>query len=193
MATETSCSCGHRPTPASRSRATRQPTPRLGLTRRAAAESMAASAPESGAQLQPEGSWGDRLTTFRDLTQHYRQSRRKYPPPHNKLNRTEAVIWRLLQTPTYPSPATLRHYYPSLYPTDACKTCGNRATLRHILWELAAAAAAAAADAVAAADRLCRRRRRWEAALTSVELADQLWAIRQAEDAARIQGLRAVT
>ncbi|CAN7945900.1 unnamed protein product [Ixodes hexagonus] len=99
-----------------------------GLTRRAATESMAASAPESGAmataeedvtseeqQLQPEGSWGDRLTTFRDLTQHYRLSRRKYPPPHNKLNRTEAVIWRLLQTHTYPSPATLRQCYPIAY------------------------------------------------------------------------------
>ncbi|CAN7987156.1 unnamed protein product [Ixodes hexagonus] len=60
-----------------------------GLTRRAAAESMAAPAPESGAvatagedvtseeqqQLQPEGWWGGRLTTFRDLTQHYRLSR----------------------------------------------------------------------------------------------------------------------
>ncbi|CAN7998246.1 unnamed protein product [Ixodes hexagonus] len=186
-----------------------------GLTRRAATESMAASAPESGAmatagedvtseeqQLQPEGSWGDRLTTFRDLTQHYRLSRRKYPPPHNKLNRTEAVIWRLLQTHNYPSRATLRHCYPSLYPTDACKTCGNRATLRHALGISVASAAAAAApgpgaaaaaDAVAAAGRLRRRRRLWAAALTSDELADQLWAIRQAEDAARVQGLRAVT
>ncbi|KAH7965498.1 hypothetical protein HPB49_008484 [Dermacentor silvarum] len=31
--------------------------------------------------------WGDRLTTFRDLTQHYRLERRKFPPPHVKLNK----------------------------------------------------------------------------------------------------------
>ncbi|KAG0443212.1 hypothetical protein HPB47_015177 [Ixodes persulcatus] len=53
--------------------------------------------------------------------------------------------------------------------------------------------AAAAAAAVAAADRLRRRRRRWEEALTSDDLADQLWAVQQAEAATRVQGLRAVT
>ncbi|KAG0434198.1 hypothetical protein HPB47_019278 [Ixodes persulcatus] len=191
-----------------------------------AADLVAASAPESGTvatagedvttdeqQQQPEWSWGDRLTTFRDITQHYRLNRRKYPPPHDKLNKTEAVTWRLLQTHTYPSPATLRRCYPSLYPTDACKTCGNRATLRHMLWECAgkqtitatahvaedvsqgenSSSTAAAAAAVAAADRLRRRRRRWEGALTSDDLADQLWAVQQAEAAARVQGLRAVT
>ncbi|KAM7295667.1 hypothetical protein ISCGN_025164 [Ixodes scapularis] len=205
-----------------------------GLTRRAAADTVAASVPESGAvatagedvttdeqEQQPEWSWGDRLTTFRDITQHHRLNRRKYPPPHDKLNKAEAVIWRLLQTHTYPSPATLRHCYPSLYLTDACKTCGNRATLRHMLWECAgtksitatahvaadvsqggnsssivaapAPGPGAAAAAVAAAGPLRRRRRRWEEALASDDLADQLWAVRQAEDAARVQGLRAVT
>ncbi|CAN7981955.1 unnamed protein product [Ixodes pacificus] len=121
-----------------------------------------------------------------------------------------------MQTHTYPSPATLRHCYPSLYLTDACKTCGNTATLRHMLWECTGketntatahvaadvsqgensssiVAAAAPGPGGAAADRLRRRRRRWEEALTSDDLADQLWAVRQAEDAARVQGLRAVT
>ena len=51
----------------------------------------------------------------------------------------------------------------------------------------------AAAAVVTAADRLRRRRCRWEVALTSDKLTDQLWAVQQAEDAARVQGLQAVT
>lgn len=204
-----------------------------GLTRRAVAHSVAtASAPENGAsdlpdrdtstdtqqQHGPQWSWGDRLITFRDITQHYRLERRKFPPPHDKLNRHDAVSYRLLQTHSYPSPVVLRHCYPHLYTTDLCKTCGHRATLRHMLWECAGnnsretpavrdapmAAAntrqqeassslvpAAVPAAGAAGDLLRRRRRRWEAALRSSELNDQLWAVRQAEDAARVQGLSA--
>ncbi|KAH8035257.1 hypothetical protein HPB51_004498 [Rhipicephalus microplus] len=46
---------------------------------------------------------------------------------------------------------------------------------------------------VTAADRLRQICCRWEMACTIDELADQLWAVRQAESAAQVQGLRAVT
>ncbi|KAG0416167.1 hypothetical protein HPB47_006651 [Ixodes persulcatus] len=98
-----------------------------GLTRRAAADLVAASAPESGAVATA----GEDVTTDeQDITQHHRLNRRKYPPAHDKLNKTEAVTWRLLQTHTYPSPATLRHCYPSLYPTDGCQTSLVREKIR---------------------------------------------------------------
>lgn len=47
---------------------------------------------------------------------------------------------------------------------------------------------AVASAAGAAGDLLHRRRRHWEVALKSSELEEQLWAVRQAKDAARVQG-----
>ncbi|KAH8029489.1 hypothetical protein HPB51_000727 [Rhipicephalus microplus] len=53
----------------------------------------------------------------------------------------------------------------------------------------ARAGQASAAAAVTIADRQRPLHCRWEAALTSDELADQLWTVQQAEDAARVPGL----
>ncbi|XP_037518344.1 uncharacterized protein LOC119395129 [Rhipicephalus sanguineus] len=81
-----------------------------GLTDQAATVNIAAaSAATSG------GEWEDRLTSFRDITQHYRLARCKFPPPHQKLNKKQAVTWRQLQTRTFPSPAILNLCYPELY------------------------------------------------------------------------------
>ncbi|XP_075525011.1 uncharacterized protein LOC142557205 [Dermacentor variabilis] len=162
-----------------------------GLTCRAAAP---AGNPDVSptARAMREWTWGDRMTTFRDITQHYRLNRCKYPPPHAKLNKKQAVAWRQLQTHTYPNPAILHLCYPDIYPSDACKACGARATLQHMLWACAGSQQQEfPTNGIEMA--VSHRGARWEAALLSHDLADQLWAVRHAEEAARVQGLEAVT
>ncbi|KAG0427528.1 hypothetical protein HPB47_025429 [Ixodes persulcatus] len=76
----------------------------------------------------------ERLVGFYDITSHYRLSRRLYPPATQALSREESVMWRQLQTHSFPSPLVLSHIYPSLY-NPTCIFCSARATLSHILWE----------------------------------------------------------
>lgn len=121
----------------------------------------------------------DRMITFNDITKHYRMQRAKYPPAHTSLNRQQSTIWRLLQTNTYHSPATLHRYHPDLY-TDKCKLCQNRADLDHILWACPKSSKGK-----------FKNKEEWETVLLSSNPDDQLHAIKQAEDAAGIQGLLA--
>lgn len=132
--------------------------------------------------------WEDRMTTFNDITKHYKLQRRVYPPPHLKLNRSQSVQWRQLQTRSYKSPALLHVIYPDIYTTDQCKDCEARATLEHILWECQGLIHSD--ENAASTDSL---RARWRAALLSSALDDQLWAIQRAEEAARRQDLLADT
>lgn len=161
-----------------------------GLTRRAATPADSPDVSHTSTAMR-EWTWGDRMTTFRDITQHYRLNRCKYPPPHAKLNKKQQVAWRQLQTHTYPNPVILRLCYPGIYTSDACKACGARATLQHMLWKCTGNAQQSPTNPVDMA--VSNREARWEAALLSHDLADQLWAVRQAQDAARVQGLEAVT
>ncbi|XP_037518199.2 uncharacterized protein LOC119394975, partial [Rhipicephalus sanguineus] len=102
------------------------------LTNRAVANADAASTEVPRGE---EWEWEERMTSYNEITQHYKLGRRKYPPPHNRLNKKQAVAWRQLQTHTYPNPVIFRLCYPDLYLTDKCKMCDARATLAHILWE----------------------------------------------------------
>lgn len=77
----------------------------------------------------------DRLITFNDITEHYRLSRRQYPPAHPSLTIRQARIWRLLQTDAFPSRARLHHIHPSEFPSSACPLCGEHASLSHSIWE----------------------------------------------------------
>lgn len=153
------------------------------LTNRAVANADAASdeVPRGG-----EWEWGDRMTSYHEITQHYKLERRKYPPPHNRLNKKQAVAWRQLQTYTYPNPVLFSLCYPDLYLTEKCKVCDERATLSHILWECSSLDESNDENHEEA---VSDRRTRWEGALLSSSFEQQLWAVQRAEEAARAQGL----
>ncbi|KAG0443872.1 hypothetical protein HPB47_014433 [Ixodes persulcatus] len=51
-----------------------------------------------------DGPTRERLVGFYDITSHYRLSRRLYPPATQALSREESVMWRQLQTHSFPSP-----------------------------------------------------------------------------------------
>lgn len=88
-----------------------------------------------GAQLRTAEirSARDSLVTFHDITSHFRLTRRIYPPAAPVLSREESIMWRQLQTHSFPCPLILSHIYPPLY-TPNCSFCEQRATLSHILW-----------------------------------------------------------
>lgn len=114
-----------------------------------------------------EWEWEDRLTSFEDITQHYRLARCKLPLPHQKLYKRQAVTWRQLQTRTFPNPVILNLCYPELY-ASRCEFCEARAILEHMLWECCRGGAP---DWDATSNRT-----RWESALLSHSLEDKLWA-----------------
>ncbi|KAG0444149.1 hypothetical protein HPB47_014120 [Ixodes persulcatus] len=86
----------------------------------------------SGAPVASSGR--DRLVTFRDILDHYRDGSARFPPTHHSLNMRQCTVWRRLQTNTYPCPALLNRWYPDRY-TGTCKLCGQWANLRHMVWE----------------------------------------------------------
>lgn len=49
----------------------------------------------------------DRLHTYGDILAHYRLERAIFPPPHPSLSRSLAVIYRQLQTRSFPTPAIM--------------------------------------------------------------------------------------
>lgn len=128
--------------------------------------------------------WGntkDRLTSYNEITKAFCLARRTFPPPSDKLNRTQAAALRQLQTYTYPNPAQCNRLYPSTYPTNICKVCHTEvATLNHMLWDCDKNPEGANSGTLPP---------RWAAALRSPSLGDQLWAVQQAREAAVRQGL----
>ena len=122
----------------------------------------------------------DAPATYNEITKHFYLARREYPPPHSKLNRPQALTFRLLQTETYPNLSTLHAIYPENYPDDVCPACGEKSTLAHMLW----GCVQSSPDSSMA---------RWEAAIRSPLLADQLWAVQQAREAADRLGLTVPT
>lgn len=123
----------------------------------------------------------DRMFSYNEITKHYRLGRQHYPPPHSSLNKQQATAWRLLQTNTFPNPIAYNHCYPDLY-SDRCKHCNQRADLKHIIW---------ACPNIVKGPNTYMNTEQWETALLSSSIEDQLQVIRQAEDAARAQGLLA--
>lgn len=100
------------------------------LTRRAASTSLASSPDPSGDVEMP-----DPLTTYGEILEWYRQTRRRRPPPHPNLNREEAVLYRQLQTESLLTPVLAKHLCPGVYESEMCRVCDSaRATLSHILW-----------------------------------------------------------
>lgn len=85
----------------------------------------------------PSNPWpsaSGRLVTYREILDHYRSSRLKYPPADKILERGQAVAWRLLQANRYPNPALYNRCYPGMYDAH-CKWCKEaKADLAHMLW-----------------------------------------------------------
>lgn len=77
----------------------------------------------------------DKLITFNDITEHYRLSRRIYPPSHTSLPQHKVRTWRLLQTGAFPTRSLLHHIRPSEFPSPECPLCGAYASLTHCMWE----------------------------------------------------------
>ncbi|KAH7966099.1 hypothetical protein HPB49_013822 [Dermacentor silvarum] len=78
------------------------------------------------------------ITTYGDVLQWYRTSRRLYPPPHRDLQRSEAATLRQLQVQAIWTPVWAKHVCPEVYTTDICQHCKKaRATQRHLLWDCA--------------------------------------------------------
>lgn len=80
------------------------------------------------------GETRDTIITYHDRTQAYRLERLKYPPASKRLSKNQEVIWRQLQTHSFPNPVILAHIHPGLISPN-CKLCGDRATLEHIIWQ----------------------------------------------------------
>ncbi|KAG0445105.1 hypothetical protein HPB47_022653 [Ixodes persulcatus] len=121
----------------------------------------------------------ERLVGFYDITSHYRLSRRLYPPATQALSREESVMWRQLQTHSFPGPLVLSHIYPSLY-NPTCIFCSARATLSHILWECPSFHLSPFPS-----------EERWDAALRSSDPTTQLQVVRRAAEVAEAHGLPA--
>ncbi|KAH7986526.1 hypothetical protein HPB52_024893 [Rhipicephalus sanguineus] len=76
------------------------------------------------------------ITTYGDVLQWYKTSRRLYPLPHRDLQRSEAATLRQLQVQAIWTPVWAKHVCPEVYTTDICQHCKKaRATQRHLLWD----------------------------------------------------------
>lgn len=115
----------------------------------------------------------DPPSSYNEVTKHFYMGRRRYPPPHRKLNRPQALTLRLLQVGAYPNPALLHRIYPEIQSTNACELCSDLADLEHMLWRC---------PALHDGDDVTSTK--WEAALSSPDLEAQLWAVHRARDAA---------
>lgn len=77
----------------------------------------------------------DRLITYHDICTHYRLDRLTFPPLMGKSPRRCEVLWRQLQTRTFPSPYLLHRIHPAIYLSPSCKFCVSpKADLNHIMW-----------------------------------------------------------
>lgn len=71
---------------------------------------------------------------YSELLAYYRQARQSFPSP-NGLTRKQGVIWRQLQTDTFPHIARLHKFYPQKYPSHLCPWCKQLpAKLAHVTW-----------------------------------------------------------
>lgn len=139
------------------------------LTHRAGAESSVAE-PE---RMQP-------LTSYAEITQHYRLSRQTLAPPHKSLPREHERHLRALQTNTFPHPIRLHLFNHQNSPL--CRFCGEPGTLRHMVGGCDQSPLIPPNLQLSTAEL-------WESALASTGLDDQLRLAQRAVDAARAQGI----
>lgn len=119
----------------------------------------------------------DRLLTFHDITNHYRLQRTVYPPLHRGADRQCEILWRQLQTRTFPTPAFRHLIHPAVYPSPSCIFCTQKANLDHVMWGCARHPPPKSLN--------INNKEQWEAAVRSSapEVQDQIldWAKRIAD------------
>ncbi|KAG0421412.1 hypothetical protein HPB47_002672 [Ixodes persulcatus] len=132
----------------------------------------------------------DRLVAYRDVINHYRLGRAKYPAADRTLSKWQAVAWRLLQTNTFPNTVAYSRCYPGLY-SSACKHCGDRADLQHMVW--ACPFKKHRNDTNRAQNLMLniRTSEQWETVLLSSDPREQVRLVQMAEAAAKEQELLA--
>ncbi|KAH9377061.1 hypothetical protein HPB48_011034 [Haemaphysalis longicornis] len=102
------------------------------LTSRAAVHDPAGSVQQPSHPPPPKPT---PFLTYGEILAWYRDTRRKYPPPHPDLPRAESTILRQLQTEAIWTPVFAKHICPTVYPTDHWQHCNAaRATTPHLLW-----------------------------------------------------------
>ncbi|XP_040077350.1 uncharacterized protein LOC120849238 [Ixodes scapularis] len=149
-----------------------------------AAHTVARGLTRRASEPAQPGTRGDRMSTYPEITNHYRLGRARYPPAQAELTKKQAVAWSLLQTNMYPNPVACSRFYPGQF-ENTCKFCKKKADLPHILW--ACFRAAPTIDG-----RKIQDPEHWEALLLRSDPQDQVWATRLAEEAAEVQGISAV-
>lgn len=107
------------------------------------------------------------LTTYQEITQHYRLSRRTLPLPHPQLTKTQETTLRLLQSNTFPHPIRMHLLFPYQFEAQ-CKYCAQPGTLRHIILECEKN------PNLPPLKPLPHPPEQWETLLSSSHLADQL-------------------
>lgn len=128
----------------------------------------------------------DRMVTYQEITQHYRLARLVYPPAHKTLTKRQEIVWRQLQTNTFPTPFILSRINPSVY-SSCCKLCQREnANLYHILW-----GCSETQQPNNAQGSHITTPQQWEATLLSSDPETQVRVTEWAEAAARAQGLLA--
>lgn len=128
--------------------------------------------------LRSEGSsFRDPLMTFHEVSSHYKQGRRHFPPPHKSLNRGQASTWRQLQAHAYPCPNTaVKWLQPEINPN--CAFCSTPNTLAHMLWQCPPRG-----------HRTLVTEEDWKKALLSTDPQVQLRTVQEAHDVGTSLGL----
>lgn len=55
------------------------------------------------------------IISYRDITNHYRAERRRYPDPHKSLSRDQQAIYKQIQAGSFPHPYLQNKMYPGRY------------------------------------------------------------------------------
>lgn len=111
----------------------------------------------------------ERMITYHEITQYYKNERLEYPPPDKSLTKNQQATWRKLQTHTFPNPYKLSIVYPGIHSPE-CTLCeADKADLAHILHECP--------ELKPRAEWQLSNREHWEAAVTRSEPAVQLRAV----------------
>ncbi|KAG0427724.1 hypothetical protein HPB47_025249, partial [Ixodes persulcatus] len=108
-----------------------------------------------------------------------RLARQHYPPPQPSLTRRQGVLWRQLQTNTFPTPLFYSYVYPSLGPPE-CPHCGDRPTLLHMVWKCQAIPSVSPLPNPSPTS--------WEERLTDDTATGQQWLVDRAESVAATCG-----
>lgn len=130
----------------------------------------------------------DRLVFYRDIVDHYRLERAKYPAPDKTLSKWQSVAWRRLQTDCFPNPVAYSRCYPGTY-SDKCKACGDRADLHHMVWSCPLRRNDPPSSKAGQPAISISSKEQWETALLSSDPGIQTRLVQMATTAARDQGL----